>query len=579
MAEREVRIRFTGDTGVLKGQAGELRTLFANLVNDTDDTRDAGAKWADAYKQQSDRIRQEMSDITTSADVLAESLGPEMVDALERSGRSIDEQVQELIKLGLTHDDIRVSSDELAAAIIDRDDALRQSAGQAGDGIRKVADEADNSRSVLANMVGNSAQDIGDLAGISGTAGVALGQLAEYAADGNISLSGLAKTAGPMLVLGGALQLIASEQAKAARQAKALRDAQQALADGQVQKAAESLVETYSDLYAAADKLGISSDLVTSAITGNEDAFNEIARTVAGFGLDLRSLDVDQQNLVRNNNLTTMIGHARDGWREQGNELQRNVQLTGDVAAALSKATGVVEDNTQAVKRAEDAQRALTDARLSAIDATYGVQAAEDALLTAQETAAAATDDASTAVDEKRQADDAAAQAALQLAEAHLREAEAQAEANGQTLTAQERNKILIESLYSLLVTLAPNSPLAVAVRDMIFTLQGLPPETSVNVSVTGTEDSATRIGGVRASVDELPDEVTTDAAADVDQAIDELDELTTKIEGVPTSITTTFGLVGIQTAMLELDKLERKLKDVKSAADDAERSVSRVAD
>jgi hypothetical protein len=47
-------------------------------------------------------------------------------------------------------------------------------------------------------MAGNTAQDLGQLGGVVGSLGVGIGQLAEYAVDGNIALSNLAKTAGPL---------------------------------------------------------------------------------------------------------------------------------------------------------------------------------------------------------------------------------------------------------------------------------------------------------------------------------------------------------------------------------------------
>ncbi len=71
--------------------------------------------------------------------------------------------------------------------------------------IDKVRDSGDQSGSVLANMVGNSVQEVGELGGVAGPAGMALGQLAEYATEGNISLAGLATVAGPMACVSAAV--------------------------------------------------------------------------------------------------------------------------------------------------------------------------------------------------------------------------------------------------------------------------------------------------------------------------------------------------------------------------------------
>src|SRR5262245_42798106 len=55
-------------------------------------------------------------------------------------------------------------------------------------GVKDLGTEADQTRSVMANMVGNATQDLGELGGIAGTAGVAIGQLGEYATEGGIGL-------------------------------------------------------------------------------------------------------------------------------------------------------------------------------------------------------------------------------------------------------------------------------------------------------------------------------------------------------------------------------------------------------
>lgn len=55
--------------------------------------------------------------------------------------------------------------------------------GDPGAGMRKIVDGADQANSAVSNMVGNASQDLGQLTGVSGSAGVALGQLAEYFSD------------------------------------------------------------------------------------------------------------------------------------------------------------------------------------------------------------------------------------------------------------------------------------------------------------------------------------------------------------------------------------------------------------
>ena len=84
--EREVRVRFTGESAVLKGAGGEVRKVFQMMKADINDTRDAAEKMAAAQSQVADSMRKDMAAIATAADVVRDSLGPEMVAAIESSG-------------------------------------------------------------------------------------------------------------------------------------------------------------------------------------------------------------------------------------------------------------------------------------------------------------------------------------------------------------------------------------------------------------------------------------------------------------------------------------------------------------
>lgn len=603
--DRQIKFQFTGDGGVLKGSVGELRALFGNLVNDVDDIRTAGEKWADAYSQQSSRIKQDMDDVETTARVLADSLGPQMVQALDQSGRSVEQQVQELVKLGLTHDDIRMSSDQLAAALKQRDDVLRQSAGEVGDGLRKVADEADSSRSVLANMVGNSAQDLGELAGISGTLGMSLGQLAEYAADGSISLSGLAKMAGPMLGLGLAMgianKIMGDQQRKAEelrRETEALETARQALADGEQRRAAQSLLDEFEDEIDAAERYGLTTDQALQAVVGMGDGLDILRGKLAEVSAkqdEMRrnggsyTFQEEQAIYQQVEGLEALVGtleRSGKGFTAAGDDvstyntrLESLTDMLGGTTTAEQRHAEALEASTQAAKDAEQAQRDMNDARLASIDSGFAVVDAQDRFTTALERSRETTNDSTTDVDELRQAQDEAARSALGLAEAVAADAEAKAAANGQTLTATESTRLMIASLRQALVTVGPDSPLRAAIQGYINTLQGVPKSATTAVGVTGTEDSLDRIGGVKRSADDLADtEIDVDAAATVDKAVAEVDRLQVKIGDTPETVSTTF-VMNTGSAMSALEALRQKMLAVKSAADAAERAVARVAD
>jgi hypothetical protein len=82
-------------------------------------------------------------------------------------------------------------------------------------GIDDLGKSADSSKSVLANMIGNTTQDLGTLGGVAGSAGVAIGQMGEYMADAAASGEGLSSitknfvaVAGPIAALTAATFLV-----------------------------------------------------------------------------------------------------------------------------------------------------------------------------------------------------------------------------------------------------------------------------------------------------------------------------------------------------------------------------------
>ena len=652
MAEREVRIKFTGEAGVLKGQAGELRTLFGNLVNDTGDVRDAGAKWADAYSQQSRRIRQDMDDVVTSADVLADSLGPEMVAALEKSGRSVEDQVQELLKLGLTHDDIRVSSDELAAAIRERDDVLRQGAGTVGDGMRKVADETSRAKDINASFIGNAVTELPGIGDAFGPANEAISQFVENLIVGDVNLRSLAGggalIGGVALAMGLVTQAQADWQKKQEEQKKQSEEFAEALkstgdaVDGMVAKWREAgKVELWTgfdsgvqDILPTLDKFGLKiTDLEKfiredfNEVTGRgREAFNEwvlgmeaagvtseeltplieavarahddAAAAEEGAALANRVFTMSQadaseavNDFLRNKDplsefpeeFARMARAMSNGTTPAAADLERVTEelgITTDQALQIASdyADTLRDDQVAALQAAQQAEADLIDARRSAIDTAYGVRSAQDSYTEALERALAATDDTTTTVDEYRQAQDDAAQAALSLADAVVADARAKAEANGQTLSAADANQIMIEQLYGMALALGPDSPLRAALIDHIHTLQGVPENVGTTVTVAGDPDVIVKLGGLQKAAEDVPGEVQTDAAADVETALGQIDDLTVAIEGVPTEHTTSF-VIDTDPAMRKLRALKDLLEDVRDAARDAEREVSRVAD
>mgnify|MGYP000879282308 CR=1 FL=1 len=578
--EREVRIRFTGESAVLKGAGGEVRKVFQMLQGDINDTRSAGEKLATAQKQVADSMRKDMEEIGRAADVVRDSLGPEMTAAIEASGRSVEDQVQEWRKLGLTLDEIKMDSAQLADGMKALDGAARQGVGAVGDGFKKLNTDVDQSRSVMANFVGNAVQEIPLIGGSFGPVNMALGQFAEYAAEGNIKMSKLAAVAGPMGVLAVTISAIADAAAAAAKRSEELRKAQEAIADGEYEQAAADLYEGYGALYRQFDKLGVSADLVTKAIMGNADAQREVLRI---------SSQAEQGNTNMLSGWQQLNEHLKDAaesWVDEGEALAAGNEIRGEVLDTLTKTYGAEEANTGAVKRHIEAQEQaaekqceLNDARMASIDAGFAARSAQDAYTTSLEDLAAAVDDPKTGVDELRQAQDEAAQAAIGMALANQASAENLSALAGAPLTAAQSHQVLIDTLYKTALALAPDSPLRAQLVEYIGTLQFVPGEVSTTVTAN-TDNALGRIGGVQSAVDDLGGtsaEAETDA--ETQTALDKVTTLTGAIDDLDgRQVTLAVVLAGDEDTKTRLSALRTSLQLTIDKANEADRAVARVA-
>ncbi len=578
--EREVRVRFTGESAVLKGAAGEVRKVFTMMQADLNDTRSASEKLAAAQKQVAASMKKDMDDIGRAADVVRDSLGPQMVAAIEATGRSVEDQVQEWRKLGLTLDEIKMDSAQLADGMKALDGAARQGVGAVGDGFKKLNTDVDQSRSVMANFVGNAVQEIPLIGGSFGPVNMALGQFAEYAAEGNIKMSKLAAVAGPMGVLAVTISAIADAAAAAAKRSEELRKAQEAIADGEYEQAAADLYEGYGALYRQFDKLGVSADLVTKAIMGNADAQREVLRISSQADGGIQSLGSGWQQLNEH------LKDAAESWVDEGEALAAGNEIRGEVLDTLTKTYGAEEANTEAVKRhieaqeqAAEKQRELNDARMASIDAGFAARAAQDAYTTSLEDLAAAVDDPKTGVDELRQAQDEAAQAAVNMALANQTSAENLSALAGAPLTAAQSHQVLIDSLYKTALALAPDSPLRAQLVEYIGTLQFVPGEVTTTVTAN-TDDALGRIGGVQSAVDDLGGtsaEAETDA--ETQTALDKVTTLTGAIDDLDgRQVTLAVVLAGDEDTKTRLSALRTSLQQTIDKANEADRAVARVA-
>ncbi len=288
-------------------------------------------------------IETEGKQAAAATEVLAAAMGSELVAAVERAGGSVQGIVADLNRAGVSYDDLSANADQLARSLREVESAGRAATGgdltpnvdMASDSVRRLGHEADQSRSVLANMAGNSAQEMGALAGATGTVGVALGQLVEYAADGNVSMGGLAKMAGPMALVAGAMYGL-SENAKAA--AERTRD----------------ITEATKELSRVAD----------------EEVVKSLGRAMADAALNGQSMDELFSDMAENN--LPGLKRAYDLLLESG---QGTPEMLDRMAAAIADAEAEAAQAAETNREYGDATNTAADA-VSRLYATHGQSAA-----------------------------------------------------------------------------------------------------------------------------------------------------------------------------------------------------------
>jgi hypothetical protein len=354
-------------------------------------TEISGKDLADALRKAADDSERELDSIARASSAMETALGADFVEARRQAGVSVDDIVMELSNLGVSFNNIETDAKELAEAVKRLDDVrtpiknVGTEAQTVSTKLDAVRDSGDQSRSVLANLVGNSAQDLGELGGVAGTAGVALGQLAEYAADGNIKMSNLAKFAGPMVGVGVAVAGISwamgklrEESEKAKREAEQMLKVQEAIRDGKFEEAGADLAEAYGGLVSELEKMGVPADEVMQFMIGaseqmptfnalleeNKIQFAEGGEGLTDFGGKLNDLGGD-------------VYDARDAFRDQEEQLNSTEKATGAFTEALIRSARETGTTKIAVK---DLEAAIKDLQ--------GELSAEEAFLNMEESLA-----------------------------------------------------------------------------------------------------------------------------------------------------------------------------------------------
>jgi len=374
-AQRTMTIRFVGDVK-------DMRRGVKDLVSQLDDTESAGKRVATAMRQLAGDAERDFADARDAADKLARALGDETVAEIQAAGRSVDGYIADLRRMGLSYDDVRLDVEELAESIrrvettrssIDGArtsiEGMKAPIKDADVGLQGVRDSADQSRSVLANMVGNSVQDLGALGGVAGTAGMAIGQIAEYAADGNLKLAGFAKVIGPMALIAAGvagvswvLGKLREDTEKAAEAFEGMLEVNKSLREGQYEDAATNLQEAWGGTIAELESYGFTTEEVIGHLTGQKDITEELNATVMRHKQMLGDDLVMQMAYSKQvEKLAENVDLAKTAFRESGEQLDLTTQRTEAITEALvdldADGSPAVEDNRAAIREWHDEMR------------------------------------------------------------------------------------------------------------------------------------------------------------------------------------------------------------------------------
>lgn len=270
------------------------------------DTKDA-KRDIDGLMSKVDKLDAEAGTIllTSNATKVARDITDLIIDLdrLDANDPQVDVKATQINDLKADLDQIETKIREVNGTTLDID--TTSSVG----GLQKVRGEADQSRSVLANLVGNATQDLGALGGVAGTAGVAIGQLGEYATEGNIKLSNLAKVAGPMAALAVGVELLNQGFAAAA--------ASKAFDAGNVKQYLDAIVDGTDFVASFNDEIRETNELQFRAKSGGGPLGMFSSTQDLLPILERANIDIGQLNTIIQDYITTQDfgGAANDRWR------------------------------------------------------------------------------------------------------------------------------------------------------------------------------------------------------------------------------------------------------------------------
>jgi hypothetical protein len=370
---------------VATAQAVKETKNLAKAVRDVGseeiDLRSAADHAADALDAASAAMIADLKRAESAAEALGRSLGPDL--SAKIGDAKLDSFIADLRRMGLSFEEIEGNSDRFAASLRKIDESTGSIKNVEG-AVSRLGHESDNSRSVLANMVGNSVQDLGALGGVAGSAGVMIGQLAEYASEGNIGLAGLASTAGPMLGLGLAVAGITKLMESAAEQTKFAKERVDGLTSAleNTPKDSNAALENY---YLGLGKIQVQVDSATDSMAkfGHGIAIANHSGQILGY-----TMDGDNTRIIDVTKSLTDLGVGVKQWSDMVQSTPEKVRAWGEALIQQGADQEAVNQIVSAAiaeqqKYADGAAAAATWVQFAGTATTDAMQGATDAIAAA----------------------------------------------------------------------------------------------------------------------------------------------------------------------------------------------------
>jgi hypothetical protein len=376
-----------------------------------DGTQTTAQQLASVIAGMADGTKAELEGIASSADALRQHLG----DAAE--GMNLEEAVVKMRRFGLTFEEIEADAKALADALKHVDDVnrsidtspLRDVVDRTAN-VRAETDELTHSargaNSALANMVGNSAQDLGQVGGVVGSLGVGIGQMAEYAADATLegeklgsALKSMATIAGPVAALALATKAVgdymAGIKAEKALRAELVDKFFDGFREGKtaVQIVNEELQKT-GEITAQVSGKGGLLNLGTEAVDLAQ-LYRDAGISYEQFLADLtdptalqRYRDQSLELIDTDNKRAVLFHDLADGLDDYQNGIGKAAIKQEELVAWTAKASEAERQQAEANKQVADGFGALADMAGGATEAVAdAIQAAQDSRDAAQEEA------------------------------------------------------------------------------------------------------------------------------------------------------------------------------------------------